>query len=576
MTVLRTIAVLIALGGVLDPALSLSRAIPTPVRLHVDHSDPRSDPDSTDAEARLRAAMHDRVEFVADGDAEAHVVIGTARPEFLAFSKPVSLVRRPDEPGTAIVAVPSALLAPVNNIASIAVTVRARGLAGQSSAILLEDGHVELARAEHRWSGDETATIHLPYLALTAGSRPLTIRVEAAKGERHISDNKVDILAMAESREGRIAVIEPRPSWPAGFIRRQLESEPAFRVASILRTATDVETRAGEPPRSITLDQLLPFEVVIAGAPEELRAAEVDALRQFAGLRGGTIVLVPDRRPTGAYAALLPDAVTEQLLTDPQMLEPAGIPASEIVSIPATAGVRPLASVNGAPVIFSWPLGAGRVLFSGALDAWRYRGDPRSRARGFWRDAIMTAALAAPPRVQLEMEPAVLRSGRTARIVARIRPTEIVAAQSRSQGGSFAIEAHVTDPSGRDRIVRLHPKMESGTLEGLVTTSLPGVYAVRVSLASGAQSQTTLLARDEASTLSGPDTAGTVLDGVPELTGGVVAAAADLSPLVRHLSGIPRATRRESAHPMRSAWWMAAFAAALCAEWTLRRRSGLR
>ena len=569
MILLRTIAILVAVGGVLDPAVSLSRPVPTPVRLHAD----RSDPDSADVESRLRAAMQDRIELVADGDAEAHVVVGGARPESPAFSKPVSRVRWPDEPGTTIVAAPSTVQAPVNSLASIAVTLRARGLAGQPSAILLEDGHVELARAEHQWAADETATIRLPYLALATGARRLTVRVEPAKGEQHLFDNRVDILAMAESREGRIAVIEPRPSWPAGFIRRQLESEPAFRVASILRTATDVETRAGEPPRTVTLDQLLPFEVVIAGAPEEFRAAEIDALRQFAELRGGTIVLLPDRRPTGAYASLLPAAATEQLLSEAQMLEPAGIPATEIVSIPATPGVRPLASLDGAPVIFSWPLGAGRVLFSGALDAWRYRGDPRSRAREFWRDAIMTAALTAPPPVQLEMEPAIVRSGRTARMVARIRPTEIAAAQDGSPGGSFAIEAHVTDPGGRDEIVRLHPTMETGTLEGLAPTSLPGVYAVRVSLAGGAQSQTTLLAHDEAFMLSGSDAA---FERVPELTGGVVAAPSDLSPLVRHLSELPRATRREAAHPMRSAWWIAVFAAALCAEWTLRRRRGLR
>ena len=573
MTVLRTIAILVAIGGLLDPALSLSRVIPAHVRLHVDHSDPRSDPHSADVEARLREAMHDRLEFVAAGDAEADVVVGAVRPESLSFSKPVSLVRWPDEPGTAIVAVPSTVQAAVNSVESVAVTLRARGLAGQSSAVLLEDGQIELARVEHRWNGDETATIQLPYLALTAGARRLSVRVEPAKGERHLADNQVDILAMAESREGRIAVIEPRPSWPAGFVRRQLENEPAFRVASILRTATDVETRAGESLRSLTLDQLLPFEVAVVGAPEELRTAEVDALRQFAELRGGTIILLPDRRPTGAYAGLLPGAATEQLLSEPQMLEPAGIPASEIVSTPATAGVRPLASLNGAPVIVSWPLGAGRVLFSGALDAWRYRGDPRSRAREFWRDAIMTAALAAPPRVQLEIEPAVVRSGGTARIVARIRPTEIVAGHAGGPGGSFTIEAHVTGPTGRDEIVRLHPTMEIGTLAGMLSTSLAGLYAISVSLASGAQSQATFLARDGAFTRSGADT---VFDGVPELTGGVAAAASDLSPLVRHLSEIPRPARREAAHPMRSAWWMAVFTAALCAEWTLRRRSGLR
>lgn len=569
MTILRAIAILIALAGVIDPAMSLSRPIPTPVALHLD----RSDPESADVEKRLRAAMKGRIHLVGGREAEAHVVLGAARAEASVFSEPVSRVRGSEEPGVAIIAAPSAVQAPVDSAENIGVTIQARGLAGQSSTVVLEDGHVELARAEHRWSGDETATVKLPYLALTAGARPLTVRTEPAKDERRLSDNKVDILAMSEPRESRIAVIEPRPSWPAGFIRRQLENEPAFRVASILRTATDVETRAGEPPRAVTLDQLLPFEVVIAGAPEELPASEVDALRHFAELRGGTVILLPDRRPAGAYAGLLPGPATEQLLNEPHMLEPAGVPATEIVSIRAAAGVRALASINGAPVIFSWPLGAGRVLFSGALDGWRYRGDPRSRAGDFWRDAIMTAALAAPPRVRLEIEPAVVRSGGTVRIVARVRPTEIAAVEGSRTGGSFAIEALVSDPSGHEDIVRLVPTMEYGTLEGRIATSLPGVYAVTVSLASGARSRTTFLARDEAPTLSGSDRA---LDGVPELTGGVVAASTDLSPLVRHLSAIPRSTRREAAHPMRSAWWMIAFAAALCAEWTLRRRRGLR
>jgi hypothetical protein len=569
MTVFRVIAILVALGGVLDPAVSLSRTVPTPVRVHVD----RSDPDAADVEARLRAAVKDRLEFAGPGDAEAHVVVGGARPETQAFSKPVSLITLQEESGTEIVAVPSVMYVPVNSSASIAVTIRARGLSGQSSVVVLEDGQVELARAEYRWRGNETATIQLPYLALTTGAQRLTVRVEPAKGERRLFDNRVDVLAMAEPRQGRIAVIEPRPSWPAGFVRRELENDPAFRVASNLRTSTDVATHAGESPRAVTLDQLLPFEVVIAGAPEELRAAEVDALRRFADLRGGTVVLLPDRRPSGAYTELLPGTAAEQLLAEPRLLEPAGIPASEIVSVPQAAGVRPLASLNGAPVIFSWPLGGGRLLFSGALDAWRYRADPRSRAREFWRDAIMTAALAAPPRVRLEVEPAVVRSGRTVRVVARVRPTELTAAEGDREGVSFAIEAHVTDPRGRDDIVRLHPTMSNGTLEGSIATSLPGVYGVTVSLANGARSQTTFVADDGAFALSD---SGDVLERVPELTGGVVAASSDLSPLVRHLSEMPRPSRRVVAHPMRSAWWMVVFAAALCAEWTLRRRSGLR
>jgi hypothetical protein len=76
-----------------------------------------------------------------------------------------------------------------------------------------------------------------------------------------------------------------------------------------------------------------------------------------------------------------------------------------------------------------------------------------------------------------------------------------VAAEGDTTGGSFAIEAHVTNPSGHDDIVRLHPTMERGTLEGSVATSLPGVYAVTVTLANGAHSQTTFVTNDDAFTL---------------------------------------------------------------------------
>ena len=225
MTVLRVIAILVALGGVLDPAVSLSRAIPTPVRLHVD----RSDPDAADVEARLRAAMHDRLEFVAEGDADAHVVVGATRLDAAAFSKPVSLVTLQDEPGTAIVAAPSAVQVPVNSVESMAVTIRARGLSGQASTVVLEDGQVELARTEHRWSGTETATIHLPYLAVTAGARRLTIRVEPARGERRLFDNRVDVLAMAR-----------------GARRPHCRDRAAAVVAGRLRPAPD-RKRAGIP-----------------------------------------------------------------------------------------------------------------------------------------------------------------------------------------------------------------------------------------------------------------------------------------------------------------------------------------
>ena len=263
-------------------------------------------------------------------------------------------------------------------------------------------------------------------------------------------------------------MIEPRPSWPAGFVRRELENDPAFRVASILRTSTDVATRAGESPRAVTLDQLLPFEVVIAGAPEELRAAEVDALRRFAELRGGTVVLLPDRRPSGAYAELLPGTAAEQLLAEPRLLEPAGIPASEIVSVPA-GGRCPAARVA------QWRAGD---LFLAA------RRRPVALLRRAGRVALPRRPALARSRILAGCDHDGSARGTAAQCDSRWnrrscgpggrrgswrefdRPSSR-AAEGDREGGSFAIEAHVTDPRGRDDIVRLHPTMEHGTLEGI-------------------------------------------------------------------------------------------------------------
>ena len=56
----------------------------------------------------------------------------------------------------------------------------------------------------------------------------------------------------------------------------------------------------------IQASQLSQFDVVIAGAPEDLRREEVEALWQFADRRAGTVVLLPDRIPARPYAERLP------------------------------------------------------------------------------------------------------------------------------------------------------------------------------------------------------------------------------------------------------------------------------
>ena len=150
----------------------------------------------------------------------------------------------------------------------------------------------------------------------------------------------------------------------------------------------------------------------------------------------------------------------------------------------------------------------------------------------------MTAALAAPPRVRLEVGAGgrAIQVGLT-RIVARVRPDRAAVASR-----SFAIEAHVTDPA-RTRRHRPASSDDGARHPGGIRCDVAAWRLRRhVSLASGARSQTTFVdgrRRGRACRLRPMR-----LEGVPALTGGVVAASADLSPLVRHLSDIaPRARR---------------------------------
>ena len=66
------------------------------------------------------------------------------------------------------------------------------------------------------------------------------------------------------------------------------------------------------------------------------------------------------------------------------------------------------------PVVVEWPDGAGRVLFSGAMDAWRFRAALQTTGSArFWRARIAEGALAAPARLEVCVAPGVPDRGRT-------------------------------------------------------------------------------------------------------------------------------------------------------------------
>jgi hypothetical protein len=571
MMVLRILAVFVAVGCVVDPAIRVMRTEPLKVRVFA----PADDPDAVSAASRLRTALSGRADLADAGTGAATVVIGN-RPIAVAIpgSGPVSVVSLEEPPSAAIVEAPHAVTLIPGSAVDIPVTVQAFGLSGQRSVVALEQDGVELTRVEHLWTSESRATISLQYIAASPGARRLTVRVQPLPGERRIIDNQADVLAMVVARRGRVAVVEPRPSWPAGFVRRALEADPAFQVSSVIRTSRGVASRAGEAPPVIQASQLSRFDVVIVGAPEDLRREEIESLWQFVERRGGTLVLLPDRAPAGPYAERLPGKFSEHLLNEPRALEPSSVLASELVTMATMPrGGRGIGMVDGAPAIVSWPVGDGRVIFSGALDAWRYRADPKSRLAPFWRQELLTAALSAPPPLRVELHPAVVRPGQTVRLEVRLRATEWVGPDPLNHETRLpAIAARISDPSGKLGIIRLWPDAEPGVFRGDVTVATAGIHTVRVETDQHAADAALLADAGAAPPVGLSWDPGSVA----ALTGGVAVNASEIGRVSEHLSTLPRSSRQRQIRPFEAAWWPWIFASLLCGEWALRRRAGQR
>jgi hypothetical protein len=575
---LRAVAIAIALGGAVDPALALRRPMPLAIDVHAGTG--RA---AADVRARLRDALGHDVRISGGEPPSAAIFIGAAvNPDLVPDGVPVSTIAL-DGPNVRILGVhePPPMLP--GQSAVIAADVHATSVAGRTSVFVLEQEGIEVGRAEHVWSADGRARVGISFVPPGPGVHVLRLAARPFDDETAEGDNVADLRVVVQPRPLRVLVLEPRPSWAAGFVRTALEADPAFEIASVVRPSKAIEARGGEAPPALSFDRLVRFDAAVVGAPEELRASEVEVVDRFATVRGGAVVFLPDRRPTGAYVSLLPVRSFDELLLDtPAALEPgspARLRASEF-AVPRHAAreaiaIAELRQVAGTwPVILAWPQGDGRIVFSGALDAWRYRGAEDTAFRSFWRGVIGAAALAAPPALAVSLDPGVAEPGAPVRVRVRLRRTEYDTAAGRS---SFPeIRAEWISAGGARDAIRMWPCAELGVYEGRFDASGPGSYNVRVRTATGASADTLLIVKAGAAPPPLRASEEDVLPLVSEATGGVAVTSANLAPVVGHVQALARPDTRRTVHPMRSPWWIVPFAVALCAEWAIRRRRGLR
>jgi hypothetical protein len=570
----------------MDPSWSAPRQVPVAVEVE---AAPDAAQAAADVRRRLMSSMDGEATFDSDAAPAAKVLVGRSVPGSARRADPVPIstvsIPGPAAPNLRLVTADEPDPVRVGWAATVRAVIEARGFAGRKSRIVLEERGVELVHVEHQWTRDaEQFHAVLRYTPPRAATSTLTLRAVPLDGETTAADNAADLRLVASDGRLKVFVHEPRPSWNATFVRRALEQDPTFEVSTAVRASKGLEVRAGSPPAALTADALGPFDAVVVGAPEELGESEAEALRAFARRRGGAVVLVADRRPSGRYLDLVPAAQFDEVLLENavQLASTQGpaLRASELAVLRTDhSGSDVLASYTSGkgprPIVLEWPLGEGRVLFSGALDAWRSRATEDDGFARFWRARVAEAALAAPARLAVTISPGVPRPAEETTIRARIRPTEFEEASGETRVP--AVRAILVGGDGREQPVRLWPSAEPGVFEGRLDVRAAGTYDVHVSTSAGAIADEVVHVIAGARRPAGvTDHGGEALRLIAASTGGVSVTATDLAPLEQYLRSLSGGKISRTVHPARSPGLVVLFATLLCAEWGIRRLGGRR
>ena len=586
---LRWMAVAIALAAVIDPAVTTARsARPEVAVVAVDSA---RDADLADRVAR---ELGERFTVIpaSFSPAGATVIVGARLPAPVpeVESRAFGVVPDHGSPVARIEAVNVPDRAALDARVPVSATVRVAGAQGRDLETSLHMGDAVIDRAVQRIeSDDDHLTASLSFIPTAAGAVPLRISTRladlpATDATRATADLVIDV------RDDRWGVLffDPRPSWLSTFVRRSVERDPRFVVTSRVVTSRNVSIDAGRPPASLAdAASLAEFDAVVVGAAQLLSERDVAGLETFLRRRGGTVILLIDERASGPYDRLTGvrqwNAISSAAgfavvhaggdsarLRTTSLAWPATLPAG--AETLATSGGATEAGARGRPVVWRSAVGAGQIVVSGAIDAWRYRDPAQSSFDRFWRATVADAAVAGSTSIEIALDDDMLEPGARAGITVTLRALAL-AEGSTGTSGLDSMAATIETPSGAVPL-RLWPDAGQGRFRGaFLAPRAAGTYRVSVSH-EGARTDVPLVVSATA-TAPSPDESDLVGAWVASRGGRVLRERprGELGPMLEDL--LQPAARSERWHPMRSAWWIVPFALLLGAEWLWRRRTGL-
>jgi hypothetical protein len=581
---LRAVAVAIALAGALDPVVTSNRS--TRPEVSVIAIDPHRDSALAARVARTlgTAFTVTSAPFAAAG---AAVLVGDRLPDAIGelVAPTFAVMPEPVRRSATIEEIQVPAWAALNGRVPVNVVTRVTGAIGGRVRLTLRLNGVVVDQVEQDVpAGEPRRLIPLAFTPIGAGVSMLQVTATVPGSPGQDDTGHVDAAVDVRDRPWSVLCYDPRPSWPSTFVRRALEEDDRVVVTSRVITSRNISTDAGKPPASLEDESALDaFDAIVVGAPDALTDRDVTGLDRFLRRRGGSVILLLDQPAAGPWQRLA-DA-GKWLDREGRLTSVGAEPGDTTLKGSAFAwpghlppGAEPLAltllpggdTTARHPVIWRSPVGAGQLIVSGALDAWRYRDPVVSRFDDFWRNLIVDAASAAPAPVTVTLSNTVVAPGELVTVTVAVRDAELHALPMRT-----AIATTIAATSG-DGVapVRLWPGGSVGELAAtLRAPAMPGSYRITAT-ADGRRGEALLMVATGATHVA-PD-GRDLLDAWVSTHGGTAVPAGELAKLPAALKrATPAASRREPWHPFRTIWWLAPFALALSGEWWWRRRRGL-
>lgn len=574
---LRIGAVAIAAVAVVDPVFTMSRSSRPTVAIIT--ADSAADASLANEVVRVLDRRFTVVRGRFDG-AAATVIVGRAMPDEAPAVSGAIVAVLPDTPSPSVrvvsVDAPSATALDVR--VPIRVVTSVQGARGRRLTLELRANGAVADHASQTVESDSgliDLTVH--HVPLSTGAQVLAVK--AMIDDDVASDSSFTVV---DARPGRYAVLfhDARPSWSSTFIRRTVELDARFSITHRVVTSRGLSNTGGAPPESLRdAATLSGFATIVVGAPETLTAADVHGLEMFMRQRGGSVVMLMDGANDGPFGRLTGVTAWRTSRTNaPAVFRESGGFASLQGRETSWPAVTPSGSTVHAvsvardsttrPIVWSVPVGAGRLVISGALDAWQFRGDS-SGFNTFWTTLLARLAGDAPQPISVELSRSVLRPGETTlgRIAIRAPLLSGLTSRTAAVGAALVSERDST-------VVRLWPEPTPGLFSAsIVAPRQPGSYRLVVWTETERAESPVLVDDDARSPVRGDRE---VLESFVSSRGGSVVTEDALHELPDRLSSaIQVVSRVESWHPMRSPWWIVPFALLLGAEWWARRRRGL-